>query len=91
MDLILTKIIWKYELTPGKNIVEMPLGAEILTVQTQGKNICLWALVDPYSPKTERKFQIHGEGHEIEEETLAYVGTLQFNGGDLVFHVFEEL
>lgn len=68
--------------------IEMPEGAEILTVQMQKTDLCLWAIVDPEAKKVKRKFNVFGTGHEIDIKGT-YIGTFQMHGGDLIFHVFE--
>ena len=83
---------YKFEVT-CKIVIEMLVGAEILTVQTQRGSPCIWALVDPemtYSEK--RNFYIFGTGHEITHNSsqLCYIGTFQMDAGDLVFHLFED-
>lgn len=83
--------IWKYpiEITDEQTI-KMPMGARILTVQMQGPQCCIWALVDPSKPMAERHIRTHGTGHEIPLgiTTWAYIGTIQSHGGALIFHVF---
>ena len=82
------KTIWKFEL-PKQGNVEMPKGAEILTVQTQNEKPCIWALVNPDAEKEERAFVIYGTGHYFQLIDYKYIGTFQLNEGRLVFHVFE--
>ena len=44
------KTIWKFQFeNKGMFGLDMPKGAEILTVQTQEGIPCIWALVDPNS------------------------------------------
>lgn len=85
------KTIWKYELeTLDIFGLEMPRGAEVLTVQMQHEKPCLWALVDASEDKENRIFTIHGTGHHVSSaENKFYVGTYQLMGEDLVFHLFE--
>lgn len=85
------KTIWKFALPcVDEAFVSMPVGAQILCVQTQINNPCLWAVVDPDAlTKEVRRFNIYGTGHEIEGEPGTYIGTFQLAGGTLVFHVFE--
>ena len=91
------KTIWKYELeTIDQNKIEMPIKAEILTVQIQHGTPCLWVLVDPdldpNNDKETRYFEVHGTGHIIRDDIVStrnYIGTYQLNGGALIFHVFE--
>lgn len=83
--------IYKYILQlTDRQVVNMPGGAKILTVDTQGINLCLWALVDPKVPEEPRAFIVHGTGHPADDlEGTDYVGTAQLHAGALVLHVFE--
>ena len=80
--------VFKYPLALANEVnVEMPFGAEVLTVQMQAETPCLWARVDPEAPKETRRFSIRGTGHAGADGR--YLATLQMGGGSLVFHVFE--
>ena len=82
--------IWKYPLqVTDEQTIDMPSGAEALTVQVQNGTPCLWARVDPAAPTTPRKIITHGTGHPVPETTGRYIGTYQIDGGALVFHVFD--
>lgn len=86
------KTIWKFPLPmTGLPSIDMPGGAEILCVQTQGEQPAIWALVDPASPPRTRYFSVYGTGHSVDpaESVKSYVGTFQQARGALVFHVFE--
>jgi len=84
------KKIFKYKLMiTGLQTVVMPKDAEILSVQVQYNDICIWALVDPKNELIERGFNIFGTGHEIPETVGKYIGTFQIDDGRLVFHLFE--
>jgi hypothetical protein len=92
---MLMKTIWKYELKPECEL-EMPLGAEILTIQMQfGEDTVpfehprLWALVDLGVEKEKRSFCTYGTGHSLPDKPGRYIGTFQLDSGSLVFHVFE--
>lgn len=67
----------------------MPIGAELLTVQMQGNQPCLWALVNPDCGPEKRAISIFGTGHRVNESTGKYLGTFQVSGGALIFHAFE--
>lgn len=84
------KTVYKYRLdTTDVQIIQMPKGAEILTVQfNDWSGLCLWALVDPTQELENVKIRIAGTGHHIEEDIMKYIGTLQLQGGALVFHAF---
>lgn len=87
------KTIWKFKLeTKDNNIIQMPKGAKILTVEAQYEKPCMWALVDPNQETETRHFEVFGTGHAIRYDARnirKYIGTYQLNGGSLVFHVFE--
>jgi hypothetical protein len=82
------KSIWKFpvEVTDEQS-VEMPIGAQALSVQVQGGQVCLWALVDIKAETEERLVQIFGTGHPVANEGT-FVETFQMQGGALVFHAF---
>ena len=83
------KTIHKYVI-PFDGDLELPEGADILTVQTQHGVPQLWALIDDIVPFTTRRFKVLGTGHSAEEvDGIDYLGTFQLSGGSLIFHVFE--
>jgi hypothetical protein len=94
------RVVWKYVIDlaavkAGEVSFDMPVGAELLTVQTQAAYAALghgalWALVDPTAPKETRRFRVVPTGGSPEELTAErYVGTFQL--GRTVWHVFEHL
>jgi hypothetical protein len=84
--------IWKYSLEDaGRQQIEMPEGARIISVQVQHGIPCLWAIVDPGKPAVRRTFHIIGTGNPFNAAPLAYVGSFQLLNGKFVGHVFEEL
>lgn len=86
----MTKRIFKYTLTiEDLQTVEMPEGAEILSVQNQGGDVCIWALCAPNAPKEARTFHIFGTGNPVCDNPGRFVGTVQILDGALVWHVFE--
>lgn len=91
-------VIWKFNLKiTDRQTVEMPFGAEILSVQQQGSaGLQLWAIVDPDGAKEHRVIEIVGTGNpmqDVTKEGLArlHLATVQTNGGLLAWHVFELL
>lgn len=84
------KVIWKFPFTVTDSIrISMPIDAEILAVQTQSNQPCIWALVNAEHKKEDRYFQVIGTGHPIESDPGKYIGTFQLHNGGLVFHLFE--
>ncbi len=88
---VMRKTIYKYPLVVTDfQTVSLPVDAEILTVQTQGGNPCMWALVDPTQTEKEgRNIAIFGTGHPVNCDVIRYISTFQLYDGELVFHVFE--
>ena len=94
------KVIYKYTLVvTDEQAVDMPEAAQILDVQVQADQVCLWALVDPVAPTAPRIIRIVGTGHSVSDaDLLRYIATFRisyiarFQTNDvLVFHVFEKL
>jgi len=83
--------VYKYEILPGEHIdIDLPQGAEILTVQIQGDQPCIWAMIDTRAPIQRRRFRLAGTGHPISDpDALTYIGTFQLYEGALVYHLFE--
>jgi len=87
------KTIHKFPITiTDRFTLNLPKGAQILSLQPQHDQACLWTLVDPDQPKEARLFRLFETGDEVEEaDRLSFVATFQIHGGSLVFHVFEYL
>ncbi len=86
--------VYKYEIPAEDEFtIDLPAGAQPLSFQEQRGAGCMWALVDPEARTTKRRFRLAGTGHPIEHDAgaLRFVGTAQFRGGGLVFHLFEVL
>lgn len=82
------KTIWKFPLeVTNEQTVQIPDGAQLLSVQAQGETPCLWALVDPSAETKPCVIQTYGTGHPIREAGV-YLNTYQMHGGTLIFHVF---
>jgi hypothetical protein len=83
--------IWKYAVPAEDEFtVTMPKCAQILDVQDQNGQPCLWALVNPEAETEPRHFFLRGTGHPMgEAATGVYVGTFQVAPGPLVFHLFD--
>lgn len=81
--------VYKYHLTNhyGRQEVELPVGAEIVTVAMQRGHPTLWARVDPSADEEVRVFEVVATGARFEGEYCLHVGTC-FDGG-FVWHVLE--
>lgn len=87
------KTIWKFPLdTFPVQYVDMPEGAEILTVQVQNGTPMLWAEVDSKARFRPRLIYVIGTGMELDSGVSRYIGTFQWEDeelGDFVGHVYE--
>lgn len=84
--------VFKYDL-PVADVVELelPVGAQVLTVQAQGEVPRVWALVDEEAPLERRRFHVVGTGHDAGRTPAGgYLGTFQLYAGGFVGHVFLE-
>jgi hypothetical protein len=80
------KTIYKYTLHSQDCTLQLPKGAELLTVQLQNQIPTLWALVNPMTVTEERHICIVGTGWEV-EDNMKYITT--YMDGYFVWHVFE--
>lgn len=83
--------IHKLELCDLDNRVDMPQGAVILSAQEQRGAICVWYLCDPSQPPTTRRIRVSGTGWDLHSPPGRFIGTVQTDGGNLVWHIFEVL
>jgi len=85
-------VIYKYpfEITDEFEL-ELPKGAHILNFDNQHETPALWCEVDPDAETETRKFLLVGTGHPIKypKEKRIHLGTVQFQNGHFVGHLFE--
>lgn len=88
----MTNEVWKFVLPFQDEVtIDMPKGAEIISVANQYETLCVWCLVpQPVKERQSRRFRIIETGHPIDcSMSLRFIGTVLFVEGSLVFHVFE--
>ena len=85
--------IWKYMFPRAARSAtfKMPKGATFLSAQAQQGNWVAWFLVDPNAPLCDRTFRAHLTGVNFMYSEDVFLATVQFNGGDFVLHLFEEV
>jgi len=80
-------IVYKYKLERLESqFLEIPVVADILSVQIQNGDICLWALVDLELGVENKEIIIVGTGMTI-NCNVNHIGTVQEDS--FVWHVFE--
>jgi len=87
-------IIYKYELPIGDTHLELPIEANVLSVQEQNGKVCMWVQHDTSYVKETRKFVVFATGQKLPSDLfilsrLAFLDTVQLMNGALVFHVYE--
>lgn len=82
------KAIYKYPIKiVDKQVIEMPIGANILSIQMQNGIATIWAIVSTKECFTPVKIRIFATGEEIPSgSVLRYIGTIQDE--IYVWHVF---
>ncbi len=83
--------IFKYAIVGANNKIELPKGAEVLSVASQNHKIFMWAKIDTEAKTEVRNFEVFGTGHEMTQDIgidYTFIGTAHMISG-LVFHVFE--
>ena len=81
------RVIYKYNLDVGENIIKMPDAAILLSVQMQRGQITMWAEVNTNNDYIDKTFVVYGTGQEILKHGV-YRGTVQASDF-LVWHVYE--
>ena len=84
------KAIHKHNLlTIDRQCVMLPANAEVLTVQTQNGEPCLWVMADINQPLEQKAIAIYATGQDLPSSAGKYIGTYMMAGDSLGFHVFE--
>ena len=82
--------VWKYELeVVDTQWLELPRGANILSVDVQHGTPCLWAQVDTEAVKDSVLIVTHGTGHPMKSNHMEFLGTYQLESGSFIGHVFK--
>lgn len=80
--------IFKYRLEQiYRQIIHMPVQAEVLAVDIQHGEITLWAAVDPAAYQTPRIFYTVCTGEDA--PAGKHLAMLKFRDGAFILHVFE--
>lgn len=86
----MSKTIYKYPLSVDRpNHLPIPPEGKVLSLQLQRGEPCIWVELNPNHPiMSERVFLFVGTGHSVPVSS-EFIDTLQFDGGSLVFHLYE--
>lgn len=92
----MTRAVYKYSVQPTASAqdpiqMNLPLGAEVLSVGQQGDEVFIWAAVDPMYPTESHTFYLIPTGGNIPNgKALTFVGTVHLYAGRIVAHLFKE-
>jgi hypothetical protein len=93
----MTKIIYKYKITP-KGTLWIPKDSTILKVHEQHGELCMWVEIEhDFVDKgkfEERFIEIFTTGMPFTEDMgveRKFIDTVFINGGELVFHIYERI
>jgi hypothetical protein len=59
-----------------------------LSVDVQRERPVIWAVVDVETPLRQVTVLVRGTGHAMTGDEGRHLGTIQLDGGSLIFHVF---
>ncbi len=79
----------KLEITDIQEI-ELPWYSQIIHLDTQDGNVCIWYECDPDQPKEKVTIYCYGTGHKMRTGNQRYIGTAFVFGG-LVFHFYQKI
>ena len=85
------QVVHKKVVQPGE-LIQFPIGAEVLTAHEQRGQFCIWYKCDPYNAgqsDPSREYAIYGTGHHMLEAEHRYISSVFLENGDLVLHLFE--
>lgn len=86
------RVIYKYPLRLADHqILRLPEGGTVLSVQEQRGQLVIWAAVDMSQPDVNVEFRIVGTGNPFPNDMLdgyVWLGTVQEREGVFVWHVF---
>lgn len=85
--------IWKYILkVDNEQVIDMPFGAQFLSVQVQHGEPCLWVRCQSNAQEVPVKVVTVSTGNPAEHvEGMQFVGTYQLDNGGFVRHVFVQV
>jgi hypothetical protein len=82
--------IWKFRLlVRDYDTIQMPAGANIISVDVQHGEVCLWAEVDPGAAPQPRHFALVPTGGQLPRRNLEHLGTVLISSGNFVLHIYE--
>lgn len=95
---MVTRRVVKYELDiTDKQTIDMPDGAEVLSIQEHRGKLVMWALACDFEDIYPRTFYVVGTEEPLPDYSddywcsVVYCATVQGKGGRLVWHVFTEI
>lgn len=86
----MSKVVHKYPVIIGENVLTLPQGSEIISFQAQHGGAVVWALVDQTQEETECiVLHVVMTGQPFGFKVKRCIGTVQLNNGGFVLHALE--
>lgn len=85
------RTVHKYQLDGGLTVITAPEGAQWLHMADQHGNLVIWAEVDTDRPGAEHRIWVAGTGHPLPDLPIRYIDSAVCDGGNYVFHAYEEI
>jgi hypothetical protein len=86
------RAIYKFQLPMNDEItLRGPRVLRWLGVAVQHDQPCVWAVVDPDTPRQSNKLVLRGTGHALNGEEGKFLGSFMLHSGSFVGHVFEKV
>jgi len=81
--------MYKYPINKDRQKLDLPKGSVIHSVENQYGNVVLYALINTATEERETyEIMVYSTGQEFIEEGQEFLGTVNLQGGQLMFHVF---
>lgn len=86
----MSQVIYKYQvLIDDQFSIDLPKGAQVLSVGVQHDRPYVWVLQDPGAPLYRRLFAVATTGNPLPPGCDKFIGTFQLMGGRFIGHLFE--
>lgn len=89
------KAIWKF-VVPVPDLyefvdIDMPVGARIVSAANQRERLMIYAVVTPSAVTEVRRILVALTGSPLEDhaDRLPFIGTVLFDGGSFIVHLFD--
>lgn len=82
--------IYKYRIETKNIEINLPLGSQVLSAESQANGVVLYVLLNPEETRSQRfEIKVFGTGEDIHDlEDFVFMGTVKLYGERFMYHVF---